>query len=157
MQQLDIFSIQIEPVKSELSSRQWKLYNLLKRAPYGEWTTQDEILDMIPEYRETNRKSHDKCPTIWSDIQKINFAETIEKIIIIDNFKYKLAENQAELKEYADMYMYKALLGLERYHNITRKMGLNGQMKIVDHRGKVIDGTTEAREYIETYKERRKT
>lgn len=116
----------------------------------GEITIQQELYWAYPssEYYDGYRwsrdeKSHDRCSAIWSDIEKINMSNEVDKIIIPKNFTYKIAESEEEAKELADYYLKKALLSLRRHRTIVRKMRLNGQGKLLDED-----------EYFETYLKR---
>lgn len=116
----------------------------------GDITIQQELYQAYPETRfndgyrwSSNAKCHDNCSAIWSDVEKINMSNEIDKIIIPKNFTYKIAESEEEAKELADYYLKKALLALKRHWTIVRKMRLNGQGKLLDED-----------EYFETYLKR---
>ena len=143
----------------KMTSRQWKTYELIKRnSILGINTTQQDIVNNYPYiigvevknidgYRWTNGlKAHDKCPTIWSDINAINLADDIHKIIISPKpYEYRLAETEEEVKDYAyNTYFLPAMAKLSRYWNMVKKTQRDGQMKLNYDDSKI-------REYWETY------
>lgn len=122
-------------MKSELNSRQWKLYEYLK-GKCDEWTCQWQIALEIPEYGyDGNSLSvafHDSPARhlLTSDIQTINKSNVIQKIILSSAKGIKLAsESDFEVyirSQYAALWRRK-----ERLDKIAKKGGKDGQMRIV--------------------------
>lgn len=86
--------------KSELNSRQWALYNFLKKRG-DEWTTQWKIASIIPEYnydpmKEDTALFHDNPARhiMTADIRAINESGVIQKIIITGRKGVKLATQE---------------------------------------------------------------
>lgn len=159
IEQLSLFDSQVEVVEPvrvepsyELTPRQWALYRLIKANTLrGRKTTQMEICNAISEYEWVdNDKVHDHCPTIWGDINALNFHPNIQKIIISDNFKYWIGTRK-EVEAYCDKLWQSISPRLSRYWNIVKKMKLDGQGQIFSARGDLIDEDSKARSYIESF------
>lgn len=121
----------------ELTNRQSKTFSLIQEnTKLGRVTTQKEIYQNYPieNYKDGylwhEDKTHDHCPTIWSDIEKINQNSHIEELVITKDNTYKIATNQDEALAYSKFYMNKALKSLKRYWNVIRKVNSNGQGQI---------------------------
>lgn len=141
-----------------LTTRQWTLYRLIKaNSEQGKWTSQDEVLSLLNENNlpvgyKKSEGGHDKCTTIWQDIDTINFSPEIEKIIIKDGLKnYKLATTPVEAMEYASKFMLKGLKALKRYWTIADKVKSDGQGKLISTQDKVIDDNSRARAFVEAF------
>lgn len=119
---------------SELTSRQWALYNALKEQG-DEWRVQAEIAMLIPEYdydgSEDWRLFHDSQSRrmMTADIRAINASTVIQKIIISSPKGIKLA-NKEEFDRYIKSERAAALRRLMRVHKKAQKGGRDGQMKI---------------------------
>jgi hypothetical protein len=143
----------------ELTTRQWRTYNLIKENSLnGRKTNQYEIYAYTPAgvYKDgyvwnNNPTSHDKCPMIWSDIEKLNFSNKIEKVIVFKDFEYWIAKDEDDAKEFAKKYLADALKKLKRHWRIINKVKLDGQMKLLSTDGNAIDEKSNARDYVETY------
>ncbi len=150
-----------EKKEEKLTPRQWATYNLIKeRTEQGLITNQADIVTNYPfsetERKDgyvwnTNKRAHDRCSAIWYDIEKINFNPRIEKIIIANDFKYKLAETKEEAEAQAHEYLDKAIRKLKRYWQIQHKIKLDGQGKLLSHNNEVIDEHSKAHRWFEAY------
>lgn len=99
-----------------------------------EFISQDFIIESIEEYKELTSKeskSHDKCSAIWGDINRINNDLDYVKIIIIDNFKYKLASEE-ETKDYIEKKTKQALIRLARVSKLRQKARLDGTCNLLN-------------------------
>lgn len=112
-----------------MTNRQQALYELIK-SKNGEKITQNELIKS-GLYSRVDATSHDACPSIWKDVNKINNDTTVEYIIIIDNFTYRIGTKQ-ECEEYASKFKDKALKAFNRYWNLTKKINKNGQGNVFD-------------------------
>lgn len=116
-------------ISNEATQRQKSLYEYLvgifKEDP-SRWVTQDEIMSSVIGFKSTNPKSHDKCPSIWSDINRINLCPDFDRIIVQDNFKYKLG-NRDEAMVYMCDLTKKAMRGLMRASILRKKVDRDGQ------------------------------
>lgn len=143
-----------------LTPRQWATYNLIKEASSrGEKVSIEEI---VANYHESAHKggyslstgvgSHDICCGVWQDVTKINASTEVEKIIIVDNFTYRLATEEEALEYYSEMRA-KALRALVRANAIKRKIKADGQGKLISCQGVAIDGDSKARPFVESFVE----
>lgn len=160
-EQLDLFvasdsnETQENEKEIKLTPRQWATYRLIKRlSVLGVEITQRDIVDNYPssEFKDgyvwnDNPRVHDRCCTIWSDINKINAENGIHKVIIWDsNYHYKIAETEQEIKDFCNgLYKQPAMAKLWRYGNLMRKAKRNGQGKLI------FNDKSSAREYWETF------
>lgn len=122
-------------MKSELNSRQWALYNLLK-SNGDTWATQRDIACELPEYNydasEDHKKFHDNPVRMQmtADIRKINDSSVIQKIIISGPKGIKLA-NKEEFDRYIRKEIMAAVRRLMRAKRKAAKGNRDGQMRIV--------------------------
>ena len=119
---------------SELTPRQWRLYNFLK--DQDDWTTQYEIAHELDEdYPITEYEAitpfHDTVARkdITADIRAINASAVIQKIVLSSAKGVKLA-TEAEAEKYIKSRYAAIFRQLERARKIARKAGLDGQMRI---------------------------
>jgi hypothetical protein len=121
-------------MKSELNSRQWALYNLLKNNP-DKYLTQLEIAYALREYYDTsfyNDQFHDSATRhlLTKDIRAINNSDVIQKIIISTSKGVKIASS-AEFAQYINAEFASIFRKLARTRQKAKKAGLDGQMRIV--------------------------
>lgn len=133
----------------KLDTRQWQLFNYLL-SNKDRAVTQRELIDSIRGYEESGKLSHDKCPSIYADIDKINKSKEIDKIILIDNFNYKIA-NKEEAIDFANYYLRKALKALKRYWTLIDKINNDGQGKLLSNQDHPIDDKSKAKRFFETF------
>ena len=169
IEQLDLFASSVMEVKSEederkefnelystnLTTRQWRTYNLIRRNSFlGRTTSAREIVDNYSalNYKDgyvwtDNPRNHSHCSTIWEDLNKINAEWNIAKIFIWDeNYDYKIAESPDEVKEFCNrIYWHKAMSKLWRHGNLMRKVRRDGQMRFL------FDDKSKAREYWQAF------
>lgn len=136
--------------KTKLTSRQWKLYNLLKSDP-NKWFTQKEIADAIPDYNYTERKN-DKCSSIREDKIAINASIEVEKIIVMKNYCFKIG-NEKEYREERRKHISRLKNQKREIENIDYKYQHNNQGKLISNQGAVIDEKSKARHFFETFVE----
>lgn len=121
-------------MKSELNSRQWAVYNLLKNNP-DRYLTQLDIVYSLHEYYDTSFSDdhfHDSCARhqLTKDIRAINKSEVIQKIVISCNKGVKIASS-AEFEEYINGEFASIFRKLARTRQKAKKGGLDGQMRLV--------------------------
>lgn len=114
-------------------TRQTKLLKYLRKR-YREdpkaMVTQEEICEAINEYRlDESPTSHNKCISIWLDIQKLNKDTDIHSAIYYKDNCCKIATKK-EAKAYAEKYKIKALAQFKRYWNLLEKLKMSDQLKI---------------------------
>lgn len=134
--------------KNKMTSRQWSLYHLLKSNPY-KWFTQKEICEAISDYRYKER-NNDCCPLIREDKLIINASLEVEKIIVMKNYKFKIATEE-EYKEERMKHISRLKKQKEEIENIDFKYKNSGQFKLLSVQGRVIDDKSKARQFFETF------
>lgn len=120
----------------KLTTRQWKLYDLLTNEKNIEhWYTKKEICDIINKElsRESEHyvlvesdKSHDKCVSIWFDMNCINRTAIAHKIIITNKKGELKAATKEEALEYYNNLFNRALKKLKRAYNVRAKIERDG-------------------------------
>ena len=119
-------------MKSELTSRQWAMYNLLKNNPETSLKQIDIVNELTEHYHFTaeNIKFHDSNARIQltKDIRAINESSVIQKIIISNKNGVKLASRE-EFEQYIKAEYAMIFRKLKRTRQKARKAGLNGQMR----------------------------
>jgi hypothetical protein len=133
---------------SKLTTRTWKLYDLLKTNT-ERWMTQREIYEVLKgeypiwdgvgDFHNTIARQE-----IASDIRELNDSDIIQKIILTNTLGVKIA-NEVEYKDYS-VRKWKSIKGMiKRLAYKDNKAKLNGQMKLVF-------GDSIARDFYETFK-----
>ena len=116
---------------SELNSRQWALYNLLKNNP-DTYFKQSEIAERLKEYYsiDLSVNFHDSNARllITRDIRAINESPLIQKIIISNKNGVKLASCE-EFEQYIKAEYAMIFRKLKRTRQKVRKAGLDGQIR----------------------------
>lgn len=118
---------------SELTARQWELYNLLKNNP-DKYFQQEEIAALLNDFYPSGADApnfHDSAARvqITNDIRAINNSDVIQKIIITNSFGVKLASKE-EFEKYINAQFAAIFRRLERTRKKAKKAGLDGQMRI---------------------------
>ena len=131
-----------------LTSRQWKLYNLLKSQP-NKWFTQKEICEAIKEY-EFHDRPNDKCPTIREDKLAINQSLEVDKIVVMDKYQFKIGTKEEYLKERIK-HVNRLKRQKEQIESMDYKYKLDNQGKLISNKGAVIDEQSKARNFFETF------
>lgn len=118
-----------------LSERERLIYSIIashsESDPKG-FATQREVVDEVnaamPDELQWNEcpKSHDHCFPIWSAVAAINASDEVEKIVIADNFTYRLATKE-EAKAYIEALKESAMRKLKRASDVIRKYKVDGQ------------------------------
>ena len=130
---------------SELTSRQWKLYEFLKLQE--DWVKQEHISSSLPEYSVTEKEVpfHDTMArlNITNDIRAIKNSDVIQKIIISSGKGVKIA-TQDDFGIYFDHKLKALKKQMKLLYKQLKKAQLNNQTRIVCN--------TE-RDFIEAFKE----
>lgn len=119
---------------SELTPRQWKLYEFLKKQ--SGWVTQYIIaINLEVEYPCTISELQDfhnsrARQLITEDIRAINKSDVIQKLILSTSSGIKLATEE-EAKKYIKSKYAAIFRQLNLARKLERKAGLDGQMRIV--------------------------
>lgn len=119
-------------MSSDLNSRQWALYNLLKNNP-DRYIKQSDICKRLithyPTYYGDNFHDSKARLLLTNDIRALNNNDTIQKIIISNKHGVKIA-SKAEFEQYISGQFAAVFRKLERTRKKARKAGLDGQMRI---------------------------
>lgn len=122
-------------MKSDLTPRQWALYNFLKDRG-DQWTFQASAAAEIPEYDYDGNEDfslfHDSAARgqMTADIRAINDSNVIQKVIISSRSGVKIA-NEEEFNRYIGKEIKAAVRRLLRAKRKAAKGNLNGQTRIV--------------------------
>ena len=119
---------------SELTTRQWTLYNFLKDQD-GFITQYELALALKTEYPCTDEDFEDfhnsqARKVMTEDIRAINKSDVIQKMIISTGKGIKLA-TEAEASKFIRSKYAAIFRQLERARKLERKAGLDGQLKMV--------------------------
>lgn len=145
---------------SELTKRQWRLYNYLKAAT-GYVTQYELALNLETEYPTTQKDLQDfhNCKArkdMTADIRAINKSDIIQKMIIANAKGVKLA-TEAEAERYIKARYASIFRQLERARKIERKAGLDGQFKLVfGSEREIVQAFTDSNEIGTRWHNRRK-
>ena len=131
--------------KSELTPRQWKLYEFLKSQ--NDWVKQEHISSSLPEYSVTEKDTpfHDTMArlNITNDIRAIKKSDVIQKIIISSPKGVKIA-NEDDFGLYFDRKLIALKKQMKLLYKQLKKAQLNNQTRIVFN---------SERDFIEAFKE----
>ena len=118
-----------------LSERERLIYSIVESHTRGDpkgYCTQRELVDEVnasmPGELQWNDspKSHDHCFPVWSAVRAINASPEVDKIVIVDNFRYYLATKE-EAKAYIEELKEDAMRKLKRASDVIRKYRMDGQ------------------------------
>lgn len=120
-------------MKSELTTRQWKLYEYLKGRG-DEWTYQSDVANALSDYYDNFSycdNFHDSSARMQMtvDIRAINDSGVIQKIVISSPKGIKLA-NSEEFDRYIRKEIMSAVRRLMRAKHKAGKGNRDGQMRI---------------------------
>lgn len=120
-------------MKKELNSRQFALYNYLKKNK-DKWVTQEQIARDLPEYYpiDTDKDFHNYCTArkrMSMDIKVINKSGLIQKTILSSNKGVKIASRE-EHRIYIQRLKIAAMKRLAYVYSLEKKAAKDGQFKI---------------------------
>ena len=131
--------------KSELTTRQWKLYEFLKSQE--DWVKQEHISSSLPEYSVTEKDTpfHDTMAriNITNDIRAIKKSDIIQKIVISTTKGVKIA-TQDDFGIYFDRKLKALKKQMKLLYKQLKKAQLNNQTRVVYN---------SERDFIEAFKE----
>lgn len=113
-----------------LTSKQWKLYNLLKSEP-DKWFSIKEICEKIPEYHYID-DPRNPCVDVGSDRIVINADSQVDKIIVTKKHCFKIATID-EYREERNYHIRKLKTQVSLIEAMDRKFNRNGQVKIFNN------------------------
>lgn len=129
---------------SELTSRQWKLYEFLKSQ--DDWVKQEHISSSLPDLYGTDETPfHDTIAriNITNDIRAIKNSDVIQKIVISSAKGVKIA-TQDDFGIYFDHKLKALKKQIKLLYKQLKKAQLNNQTRIVFN---------SERDFIEAFKE----
>lgn len=129
---------------SELTPRQWKLYNFLKEQE--DWVKQERISSSLPDlYGTSGTPFHDTIAriNITNDIRAIKKSDVIQKIVISSAKGVKIA-TQDDFGIYFDHKLKALKKQIKLLYKQLKKAQLNNQTRIVFN---------SERDFIEAFKE----
>ena len=133
---------------SELTPRQWHLYEFLKQQ--NDWVKQEHISSSLPEYSVTEKDTpfHDTMArlNITNDIRAIKKSDVIQKIIISSGKGVKIA-TQDDFGIYFDHKLKALKKHMKLLYKQLKKAQLNNQTRIVYN---------SERDFIEAFREVKK-
>ena len=130
--------------KSELTPRQWVLYEFLKSQ--NDWVKQKHISSSLPDlYGTDDTPFHDTMArlNITNDIRAIKKSDIIQKIIISSSKGVKIA-NEHDFSLYFDHKLIALKKQMKLLYKQLKKAQLNNQTRIVYN---------SKRDFIEAFKE----
>ncbi len=130
---------------SELTTRQWKLYEFLKSQE--DWVKQEHISSSLPEYSVTEKDTpfHDTMAriNITNDIRAIKKSDVIQKIVISTTKGVKIA-TQDDFGIYFDHKLKALKKQMKLLYKQLKKAQANNQTRVVYN---------SERDFIEAFKE----
>ena len=129
---------------SELTTRQWKLYEFLKSQE--DWVKQEHISSSLPDLYGTDETPfHDTMAriNITNDIRAIKKSDVIQKIVISSSKGVKIA-TQDDFGIYFDRKLKALKKQMKLLYKQLKKAQLNNQTRIVYN---------SERDFIEAFKE----
>ena len=140
--------------ENKLNTRQWDFYNYLKEQALedeNKWISKLEISLWVDGYDlKLDVKSHDECSLMNSDRIAINSSLETDKIILIKDNCFKIA-NKEEAEELVDDLYKQAMRLLGRMSLIKHKIDRDNQGKLISNQGQPIDKYSKARDFYETF------
>ena len=130
--------------KSELTPRQWHLYEFLKQQT--DWVKQEHISSSLPDLYGTDEAPfHDTMArlNITNDIRAIKKSDVIQKIVISSPKGVKIA-NEHDFGIYFDHKLKALKKQMKLLYKQLKKAQLNNQTRIVYN---------SERDFIEAFKE----
>jgi len=115
-----------------VNTRQWELYNLLKKRALEDitkWVSKQEIVNALPDWYEIKEGETRTCRDIEFDVKDINMDDTIQKTIVSSQKGYKIGTPE----EVHDFIYSKIFDGKERLryaYKLRHKAELNHQYRI---------------------------
>lgn len=140
-----------------LTTLDWTIYNYLKdqfKADPNKWISKEEILHDNPILRESKKTSHDICSALNNIRLRLNKASNegqISHLILLHNSHFKIAANTEEAKKYLIRDYKNGIKLLTRYYQNIKVLKLDGQGKLIDCKGNVIDEQSLAKRFNDVF------
>lgn len=117
-----------------MTTRQYRLYDFLKKcyeANPERWIPQKEICFAVSGYNyiEEPYGTTDHCSVIGDDVRAINADMTIDKLIVVSKYRFKIAD-EIEAQKEIDSHTRRLISQAVQIANFNKKIGRNGQCKL---------------------------
>jgi hypothetical protein len=142
-----------------MNPRQWATYRLIEsNSLEGRTTTLNEVFANYCaaehpsdgyRWNESDKRGN-KCRAVWDDIQTINNSLEIDKIVVVENYTYRIGTEE-ECEAYWRYLHSKAMSLLKRASDVACKMQRNFQGKLLSNQGNAIADDSGEKQFYETY------
>lgn len=142
---------------THLDSIDWTIYNYLKKQFKDDpkrWLSKEEILNDNPLLHECKQTSHDVCSKLNSIRIKLNKACSegqINNLILLDRGHFKIAADIEEAKKYLYKDYQVGIKRIIRYYENIKVLKRDGQGRIIDCKGNVINETSLAKRFHDVF------
>lgn len=141
-----------------LKTIDWKIYNYLKdrfKEDPTKWISKEEILEDNPTLlKEGAATSHDICSSLNLIRIRLNKAcneGQISHLILLHKSKFKIAASYSEAQAYLKRDLDIGIKHIVRYYENMNVLKRNGQGKLIDCKGNVIDDDSLAKRFIDVF------
>ena len=150
--------MKIKSNKQELLKKQdYAFYRLLETVAKYEpdrWLSKEELLEMLGEHFKKDEGTHDICAELNISRLKLNKARAggiISHLVLLKSHKFKLATTRDEVEKYCKRDLENGLKLLTRYWQNIGVLKQDGQGKLIDCRGNVIDDESLAKRFNDPF------
>ncbi len=141
----------------KLTSIDWEVYSYLKKKfkeDPTQWVSKNQLITDIPALKLSKATSHDVCSTLNSIRIKLNKASNegqISHLILLHKSKFKIACNVEEAKKYLYKDYLTGIKRIIRYYENMKVLKRDGQYKLIDCKGNVIDDKSLAKRFEDVF------
>lgn len=146
--------MKIKSNKQELLKKQdYAFYRLLETiAKYepNRWVSKEELLEMLSDHFKKDEGTHDICAEFNVSRLRLNQARSmgiITHLVLLKSHKFKLATTRDEVEKYCKRDKDNGLKLLKRYWQNIGVLKQDGQGKLIDCNGNVIDEESLAKRF----------
>lgn len=133
-----------------MKAKDYTVYRFLERNS-DRWVSKEEIVAEFPElFGKHDETSHDICSTLNTMRLRINKAASegkLSHIVLLNNNRFKVATSREEAEKYCKRDFDNAMKLLKRYWQNIGVIKQDGQGKLIDCRGNVIDEKSLAKRF----------
>lgn len=142
----------------ELKTIDWTIYEYLKKKfkeDPTQWLSKQQILEDNPILTfASGETSHDICSNLNRIRLRLNKAcneGQISHLILLSNSRFKIAANEQEAKEFLYKDFEVGIKRIIRYYENMKVLNRNGQGKLIDCKGNVIDDKSLAKRFNDVF------
>ena len=143
-----------------LTPKDYEVYRYLEQVYLNDkerWVSKEEIMYVLPElFNKSDATSHDICSTLNAIRIRLNenaYNGVINHIVLLTNNCFKLAKDREEAERFCKRDYDNAMKLLTRYWHNIGVIKQDGQGKLIDCRGNVIDENSLAKRFYEPFGE----